>query len=179
MTDEELIIKLQSGDEFAFDEIFRRYSEKAVRTAYLITGSTVFCDDIVQDTFIICYRSIKKLRKPGNFRAWFYKILTNTSIRYKKKLSNIISFDEFAENTNLSENKSFSDTIADNTALYDCIDKLSSSQKTAIILFYFNGLSVKEIAKATNSLEATVKSRLFFAKKKLRKLYSEGGKAYE
>lgn len=68
-------------------------------------------------------------------------------------------------------------------ALYQAIDGLGRKQRATVVFYYFNGLSVKEIAQATSSLEATVKSRLFAAKRQLRKAleeqHKEGGLVYE
>ena len=57
--------------------------------------------------------------------------------------------------------------------LYAAIDSLGQKQRTTLILYYFNDFSIKEIAQITSSLEATVKSRLFAAKSRLRKALAE------
>lgn len=53
--------------------------------------------------------------------------------------------------------------------LYNAIDSLNEKMKTTVVLFYFNEMSIKEIAKITGSFEGTVKTRLFAARKRLKK----------
>ena len=53
--------------------------------------------------------------------------------------------------------------------LYNAIDSLNKKMKTTVVLFYFNEMSIKEIAKITGSFEGTVKTRLFAARKRLKK----------
>lgn len=64
--------------------------------------------------------------------------------------------------------------------LYQALDGLGKKQRTAIILYYFNDLSIREIAEATSSLEGTVKTRLFAAKRRLKRaLEADGQKGAE
>lgn len=60
-------------------------------------------------------------------------------------------------------------------ALYRALDGLGKKQRTTVILYYFNDLSIREIAQATGSLEPTVKSRLFAAKRALKRSLAQEG----
>ncbi|MCI6858219.1 MAG: sigma-70 family RNA polymerase sigma factor [Eubacterium sp.] len=55
------------------------------------------------------------------------------------------------------------------------INQLPEKQRIVVILYYYNELSVKEIASVTRSMEGTVKSRLYLARKQLRKMMESGG----
>lgn len=164
-----MILRIQRGDSEAFDLLFDKYKDEAVRTAYLITGKSSICEDIAQETFIKCYTHINELKNPNGFRAWFYKILTRTAWKHGRSASREIPTEDMAETASGWE--SVSDpylSVDENRLLYSEINRLEPKQKTAIVLYYFNGLSTKEIAKASECLEGTVKSRLFSARKILK-----------
>lgn len=180
MTNEEvalLVTKLQNGDESAFDTLFTVYKNTAVRTAALITGDFSLAEDIVQDTFVKCLTSINTLKDPYKFYPWLLKILTHFSWKASKKKSSLVLKDEIYEDfedIKLQTKDSYpSDRIAEYSYLYEAVYSLNTKQRTTLILYYFNDLSIKEIAKITNSLEATVKSRLHAAKKSLKKSLNE------
>lgn len=174
MEDYEIIEKLKLGDTSSIDELYNKYSAKAIRTAYLITSNSYTAEDVVQETFVQCIKSINTLRDPNSFKPWFYKILTRTALKHIKKDTYCILTDEISDNINTSVcDEYFKDEKYDK--LYEEINKLGSKLKTTVILFYFNEMSIKEIAKAMGCLEGTVKSRLFNAKRKLRKSIEKEG----
>ncbi len=163
---------LQKGDLDAFDEIFEKYKNKAVRTAFLITGNRSICEDIAQEAFIQCYNHIGNLRNPNGFCAWFYKILTRTAWKYGKAASGEVATDnmpETADEINIDISIEQHIQSETNRILHSEIAQLKPKLKTIIVLYYFNSLSIKEIAKVTGCLEGTVKSRLYTARLKLKK----------
>jgi len=162
---------IQQGDFDAFDQIFEKYKNEAVRTAYLITGRKSICEDIAQEAFIKCFKHISDLKNPNGFRAWFFRILTRTAWKYGRSASREIPTENMAERVEESSLDLASEQYSaaeENRLLYSEINHLAPKQKTVIILYYFNGLSTKEIAKVSGCLEGTVKSRLFSARKKLK-----------
>ena len=168
----ELVISLQKGNSAAFDALFEKYKHMAVRTAYLITGNPSICEDIAQEAFINCYNNIGNLRNPLGFRAWFYRILTRAAWRYGKAAGweipteNILDKVNKTNTDNSFEQYRQSET---NRLLYAEIAQLRPKLKTVVILYYFSGLTTKEIATAVGCLEGTVKSRLHTARQKLKK----------
>ncbi len=170
MQESQWIEKIQQGDDTAFFMIYEKYKNPALRTAYLIAGNIYTAEDILQESFVQCCLHINELKDPNTFKAWFYKILTRTAWKFAKKekstvpIENIFesmedSFEEDSEKTFLQKEES--------RKLLAAVNCLDIKQRTTVILYYYNQMSVSEIAKVTASLEGTVKSRLFFARKKL------------
>ena len=170
MEESQWIQKMQQGDDTAFFMIYEKYKNPALRTAYLITGNRDTAEDILQETFVQCCLHISELKDPNTFKAWFYKILTRTAWKFAQKEKNTVpienvfetikdSFEEDSEKTLLEKEES--------KKLMEAINTLDVKKRTTVILYYYNQMSVTEIAKVTASLEVTVKSRLFFARQKL------------
>ena len=174
MCEAELIVNMQNDDFSAFEDIFHKYKNKALGTAYLITGNLFTSEDVVQEAFILCYTRIKALKNPELFKPWFFKIVTRLSwkhSRYNKKVTPVEDIFEQAEANSVSFEKSSLNVFKkeEYEELYRSINMLDKKSKTTVILFYFNDFSIKEIAEIMGCFQGTVKSRLFNSRKKLKK----------
>lgn len=165
--------RMQDGDESAFDLLFTAWQSKALRTAWLICGSKALAEDVVQEAFVLCLLHIGELKDPMRFKPWFYRILTRCAWGFLKKSRWICEWSERMERYVPSALDTCPSDRFDYECLYRALDSLGTKQRTAVVLFYFSGLSVKEIARATASPEATVKTRLFAARKQLQKRLKE------
>jgi RNA polymerase sigma-70 factor (ECF subfamily) len=168
----ELVRKIQSGDINALGEIFEIYKNQALKYSYLITNDKFTSEDIVQEAFIQCYSSAKSLKNAEAFKPWFFKILTRIAWRRvgkDRKALPIQNIFEKADDQSIDKSVNIYIRNQEEEALHAEIENLDLKQKTAIVLFYFNGLNVKEIAKVMGCFEGTVKSRLYSARKKLKK----------
>ncbi|HEX9059305.1 MAG TPA: RNA polymerase sigma factor [Clostridia bacterium] len=165
-----LIEQCKKGDMEAFNALFKKYSVKAMRTAYLITGRRDLSEEIVQESFIKCYKEISKLKEPATFSLWFFRMLTRISWRYCSKEKPHISIDSLEENSSFlcSSGDRINDTVENREVrqlIYTALCKLSKPLKTTVILYYYNELTVREISKVMKCFEGTVKSRLYHARK--------------
>ena len=175
MDETELARQMISGNLEAFEALMDEYRPKALRAAYLISGNFADSEDIVQETFVDCYINRKKLKNPGAFMSWFYKILSRNAWRICRRAKREQPSEEV-----IQEEKKTQDGISDDgilnhvvlkeeeTALFEAVRKLPVKQRTVIILYYYNEMSVKEIAQVCGCMEGTVKSRLYHGKEKLK-----------
>ncbi|MBM6828883.1 RNA polymerase sigma factor [Anaerotignum lactatifermentans] len=168
-----LVRRMQAGDSQAFSELFAGFYKKAVRTAALLCGREALAEDVAQETFVICLMRIEDLKNPYAFETWFWKILTRNVWRLSEKGGRMVPMEEYmesgAEMAAAVYDSYPSEKQAKYDTLYDAIEHLGPKLKTAVVLYYYNQLSIREIAVVTSSLEATVKSRLFLAKRQIRK----------
>lgn len=172
MSQNNIIKKFQSGDMNAFEEIFENYKNEALRYSYLITNNKFMSEDIVQESFIKCYKSIGSLKNTEQFKSWFFKILTRTAWKYANKEKYTVPVEDIferADDRNINESIDVYIKHEEFNILHEEIEKLELKQKTVIILYYFNELSIKEIAHIVGCFEGTVKSRLYAARKILKK----------
>ena len=176
--------RLQAGEDAAFDVLFAAYQKQAVRTAALITGETALAEDVVQETFVTCLIHIRDLKEPMRFSSWFFRILTRCAWKASKERLPSVDWSEALEQVLPQRADCYPSEQAETyEALYQALDGLGKKQRTTLILYYFNDLSIREIAEATDSLEATVKTRLFAAKRRLKRVLEtegqKGAKLYE
>ena len=171
MKETDLIRKVQEGDLQAFEQLFKLYKYKALRTVYLMTGNQVISEDIVQEAFVTCYRSIKNLRNTEHFRTWFFKLLTRMTWKYMEKEKQLIPTEDIIERVENNSKESWIMELKQedsSNTLYEEILKLEPKLQTTLILYYYNCFSIKEIARIMGCLEGTVKSRLYTGRNKLK-----------
>ena len=176
MEENELVRLLKNGEGQAFDELYEKYKDTALRMAYLICGNVADSQDIVQESFIKCYEHIHQLNKEEQFKSWFFHILTRTAWKYCKKQSKEIPEEEMISLMPKEKEGSSLDVLLDkerDRELMDMINHLSVKHRTTLVLYYYNELSTKEIAHVLGCLEGTVKSRLFTARKLLKQTILE------
>ena len=81
----ELARRMMEGDSQAFDRIMEYYYPKVLRMAYLISGSYADSEDIVQETFVLCWTNRRKIKDPESFGSWIYRTLTREAWRFCRK----------------------------------------------------------------------------------------------
>ena len=162
MTDCELVRRMQQGDMQAFDTLYERYKDDAYRLACLITGSRTDGEDLAQEAFVACAQSIGSLRDGAKFRPWLLRTL--------RRETPVSEF--FDENTGESALSAVLRT-EEQRRLYAALRTLDEKRRVAVVLYYFDDRSVKEIAQATGVTEGTVKSRLFSARRHLRQALTD------
>lgn len=175
MDETELARRMISGSREAFEELMEQYRPKALRAAYLISGNYADSEDIVQETFVGCYLNRKKLKNPGAFQSWFYRILSRNAWRICRRAKKEQPSEEIIPQETAAPGEILKTVVLkeEETALYEAVLKLPVKQRTVIILYYYNEMSVKEIAQVCGCMEGTVKSRLFHGKEKLKAILED------
>jgi RNA polymerase sigma-70 factor (ECF subfamily) len=79
-SEESLVKSAQNGDRAAFEELVRRTSRLVFARLYLETGDRHRSEDLLQETLLVAFRSIRGLSAPSGFRAWLLKIAQNVAI---------------------------------------------------------------------------------------------------
>lgn len=184
--DESLVELTLLGNEKAYEELVIRH-ERAVRgTAFKVTKNEYSAEDASQDAFVSAWMNLDSLRYRDRFGSWVCSIAKNCAknivARYKSAVPDI-SFDlqEYLDATDPDGNglveMFHDDSRADE--LHEAVEALGSKIRESIILHYFEGLSVREIAGKLSLPEGTVKWRLSEGRKQLRKGFGVMEKEYD
>ena len=179
-TDEQLMLRLKDGDRQAFNEIVNRYRDRMVSYACRMVGNAELAQDVAQETFVRVYKSASTFRDDGRFSPWLYKIASNVCLsersRRAKEALNVDydTLEDMHDSGVLVEDQVMATLTAQR--LSRGIGKLTSSHKTVLVMHVYQGLTYVEIGEALGIPTGTVKSRLFYAIRKLRDvLEMEGG----
>ncbi|MFC7785214.1 MULTISPECIES: sigma-70 family RNA polymerase sigma factor [unclassified Rossellomorea] len=165
--DVKLVKRAIKGNEQAFERLIHSESEKLYRTAFLYVRNKEDALDVVQETVCKAFTSIARLKNPEYFSTWLIKILIHTAYSMLKKQNRLVlTGDEFLDNTLVSEETDIEGRID----LITAMASLNQHYQTVIILFYFQGQSIKMISDTMGTPEGTVKTYLHRAKLELRML---------
>ena len=178
MNDHELVIKIKSGDQDAFRQLFEQYQHLVFNISYRMSGNQKEAEDITQDVFVKIYHAIGKFRGDAKLSSWIYRIAVNTCLKRerRKKLENWISleflFQEKEKSPPVSPEKSPDQQIEiaeKEQIVQKAIQSLPERQKTALILHRYENLSYEEIATVMEISLSAVESLLHRAKDNLTK----------
>ncbi len=153
-----------------FDTLFETYQTEALRAAYLICGNRADAEDVVQDTFVKCYESMSQLHDPTRVKAWLFRILTRTAWRACQKHRREMPVETLYDSQEPTDEDASAPLLRDDRAqtVRRALQTLEPKQRMTAVLYYFNDMSVKEIAQTMGCFEGTVKSRLYHARQQLK-----------
>lgn len=173
--DNELMLRLQSGDKQVFEILVIKHRQKAIFFANNIVSNLDFAEDIVQECFAKIYINRNLYKPTYTFKTYLYTLIRNQCIdtlRFSKYNCNI-SLDEISNISNGLKIDEYLIQKDEINHLLTLINSLSNSYKTALYLFAVDELSYKEIAKITNKTIPQVKIIIFRARKKIKQLTEE------
>ncbi len=172
MTEEMLVRQMKEGDKTSFDLLYEKYKNMTLRTAYLITGDRSYSEDVVQDTFVKVYLHCKELKNDSGFKAWMMQILVRTAYKCGRKKNRELPDDEVLQKADIGSNISLLEQVImqeEAKAVAGAVRELPIKQRAVVVLFYYQGYQINEIAGILGCLEGTVKSRLHTARKQLKR----------
>ncbi len=176
LTDKERIVaKAQEGNREAFSVLVKEHQRYAFNLAFRLTCDEDDAKDVVQDSFVKIWKSLKRFDSKMKFTTWMYSIVTNTAIdlnRKKKKIetNNSLMGDSVQysyENPHSSlSNKELSELLELATR------NLSEKQKAVFILKDIQGVDTEEVCEIMEQSPENIKSNLYHARKSVREYIS-------
>lgn len=172
----ELVKCAMKGDESSYEQLFYLYHKKAYYIAYRMTNSSADAEDAVQETFIQLRKSLPALKEPMLFEVWLSKIVHSKCKRiFRKNRYSNLDITEYENHPSQIEQREYllpdraQAANQDREILLRLIDDLPMIHKEVLLLVYFEQYKYKEIANILGVTENTVKSRVFLAKKTLKR----------
>lgn len=195
----ELINSAINKDNNAYTELYRRTYDDVYRGIFVYVKNKDKIEDLVSETYIQGFKKLEQLNKPSSFPAWIITIGRNKAIdltRKKKPKVSLDSFDELIENFDEKglrlEEKLANDKVVipidevDKREIHrlmeEILDSIPEEQSCVVKMFYYDEMSIREIAEILGCSENTVKSRLSYGRKKIQQevlaLEKKGTKLY-
>lgn len=148
------------------NKLVKEYGDSLLRMCFLYLKDLHMAEDAVQDTFLKVYKSYMNFKGDCEEKTWITRIAINVCKNYLRS-SWWKRIDEAAALENITVGNS-TDTLKDESLLLE-IMKLSPKHKEVILLFYYQGMKIREIAVVLNIPEDTVSVRLLRARGNLKK----------
>lgn len=180
----DLIERLQTGDQEAFEAIFNLYSPKLYNIALRILGEVADTEEVVQDVFWTVYCKAKSFQGNSQFSTWLYRLTVNAAlgkIRRSKNKNKEVEYEEFLPKFQNDGHHlvrpvvDWSDTLDEQYAkqetqqlLANALNELKPVDKSVVVLSDIEGMCDKEIAAVVGLTVSAVKTRLHRARLFLR-----------
>jgi len=174
--DEKLMNLIKQGKNSAFDELYNRYSKRLLYFFFRMLGrDEQTAQDFLQEIFLKIVDKPHLFKKEKRFSSWIYAVASNMCKseyrrrNVRKNTRNLPEIETVSIDTRDEEHtieKKYDQKKFKNVLSVE-LENINEDQKTVFLLRYQENFSIKEVSKIINCSEGTVKSRLFYAAKKL------------
>ena len=173
-----LMGRVARGDVVAFETLFRHYAPKLARFLARTTRRPHLIDEILNDTMMIVWRKAGTFNRRSRVSTWIVGIALRRRLKALERSDDAVAFDpdEIATPPELGPEDQLLRREG-GTRLRNALRSLSHEHRTVIELTYFEGRSYREIAAITGCPVDTVKTRMFYARRRLKALLAERGEA--
>lgn len=164
-----LVLRSQLGDEAAFEELLKLHSPRLRFFVGRMLGSRQEgAEDLLQEVWLMAYRSLPKLHDAGAFRSWIFSIARARVCReFRRAKVEFQQLDEFKHDEQAAEEDP--DATVDAEAVRMKVEALAPEHREALLLRFVEDMSYEEIAQVTGTALGTVRSRIHYAKRALRR----------
>ena len=177
ISDESLMLKYKSGEQAAFEALYNRYKDVLYRYFVKHCSDKPQSEELYQEVWIKVIKSASRYKPKAKFKTYLFTIAHNTLVDYYRKAKSVQTI-EFEESDMLEDFSYDSTPIAlpedeftfkqKSKLFMQTLEGLPADQKEAAILYFEQELTVQEIAEITQVKMETAKSRLRYAKNKLK-----------
>ncbi len=163
------------GDRAAMSELYSKTCQRVYRTILGLVRDEQTAEDLTQDTYVAAFSGLKKLEDPSRFQPWLISTAVHKSKNHLRRSRPVL----YSELENTEELDNLADSRAEASPeislerrettriVREAMGELSESQRLAVELYYYDQLTTTEIARSLEIPQNTVKTQLYYARKKL------------
>jgi len=170
------VAQARAGEAAAWDALFRRYQRPLYVYVYELVRDEQTGLDVVQETFIAAVRHIGSLQADDKFGGWLFGIAHQKCLQRWRRQNREASRQEELAGAGAEYETSPAELLIrreQETRFMELLTQLPVPQRSVLLLHFIEDFSLAEIAGITETGLGTVKSRMHYAKKALRKLLEE------
>jgi RNA polymerase sigma-70 factor (ECF subfamily) len=176
-----LMLRVQAGDQAAFQELFRKFSPRILKFARRLVGNDARAEEVTQDVFLQVFRFRDRYRPESRLSTWLFTITTNFCLNDLRRPERRLRVDLWDDRG--TEDRSEGPSLPDPDAITPeegassrelaqqldaAIAALPPKQRAAILLSRFDGLEYRDVAAALGCTEGAVKALVFRATQSLK-----------
>ncbi len=171
--DEDLILvdRFLAGDQDAFQALYQRHYDKVFAIAKGVLLDADEASDAVQEIFTLVFRKLDRFDRRSRFTTWLFRIAVNRSIQQARRLKHKKTQVELTEAIEQTADEEI--RPVDDPAIQEAMRQLHPNDRAILTLFYWDELSLTEIAESLDCSANAAKTRLFRARERFRSIYEE------
>lgn len=166
--DEILVLKHRLGDPSAFEELMRRWEPRLLYYLRRLVPQEADAWDALQRTWMAAFRDLRRLDDPGALRAWLYRVARNQAASHLRAESARRPPADPVDPDDLPD-LAWTPDPEDAEAVHAAIEALGTAHREVVALHFLEAMPLAEIAEVVGAPVGTVKSRLYHAKRLLRR----------
>ena len=177
VADQALIERIAAGDRLAMQVLFGRYHVRIYRFALRIVRRETLAEDVISDVFMDVWRQADRFEDRSSVSTWLLGIARNKAYSaLRRRSEEALDEDAAAAVEDLSDTPEVTIQKKDKAeVLQRCLSALSSEHREIIDLVYYHEQSVQEVSAILGIPENTVKTRMFYARKRLSDVLKAAG----
>jgi RNA polymerase sigma-70 factor (ECF subfamily) len=175
--DAELLRRIAAGDETALRGLFARHQTRVFRFVLRLVGTAAVAEEVTNEVFLEVWRNAGRFEGASAAGTWILSIAHHRAVSHLRKRREETwdedaagALEDVADDPEVAAQKSDKGAI-----LRLCLEQLSPEHKAVVDLVYYHELSVGEAAEVLQIPENTVKTRMFYARKRLSELLKAAG----
>jgi len=176
-SDEVLIGRIATGDRLAMQVLYARHHVRVYRFVLRLVRNEQTAEDLISDVFLDVWRQAAKFEGRAAVSTWMLSIARFKALSALRRRTDVGLDDEMADA--IEDEADDPETVLakkdKGAALRQCLSKLTAEHREVVDLVYYHEKSVAEVADIVGIPEATVKTRMFYARKRLSELLKEQG----
>jgi RNA polymerase sigma-70 factor (ECF subfamily) len=180
VADRQLIAECLQGRTEAFGELVRRYQDRLYNALYRFLDSSEDAQDVVQETFLSAYQSLRGFKGDSQFFTWLYRIAMNHAVDLKRKQRVVLRLDsqrteesQPLDTSAGSRPEEATERNEETEKLRRALNKLSPEHRIALIMKDLEGMKYEEMAEVLGVPIGTIRSRLHRARVELREILEQ------
>ena len=163
-----LVVRCQAGDSAALAELIELHQRPLHYFLAKMVGNAHSADDLLQEVWFEVFRSIGRLADPGAFAAWLYQIARHRAVRaIRRRQPAVVSLADVEVADDSDPDDVF--TAEEAERIHVALDELPPEQREVLLLRFIEDMSYDDIARVTGCQLGTVRSRIHYAKRALRR----------
>lgn len=180
--DVELVRQAKGGDTAAFETLVRRHQARIRGMVYHMTGHREDAEDLTQAAFLRAYRALRRFQGQSSFYTWLYRIAVNLTLNFIKQRrrrtgAGVLSLDdmdstaerepEYIERAGRETPDRSAHLSEIQRRIHEALGTLTEKHRAVVVMHDLQGMSHEDIARVLRIPTATVRTRLFYARKLL------------
>jgi RNA polymerase sigma-70 factor (ECF subfamily) len=176
-SDGALIEAIAAGDRHAMALLFGRHNVRVYRFSLRITGNAAAAEDIVSDVFLEVWRHAGRFKGDSQVSTWLLAIARNKSLSaMRRRVDEPLDDDAAAMIEDPADDQEATIQSKDRRAIIQrCLSQLSTAHREVIELVYYHEKSIEEVAQIVKAPASTVKTRMFYARRRIEELLDAAG----
>jgi|SRR5262249_2392100 len=174
-SDQALMVRIAGGDQLAMRTLFARHRTSLYRWLVRLTSDSALAEDLLSEVFLDVWRQAGRFKADCSVSTWLFAVGRYKALSALRRRTDVPLDPEFARRLPdpLDDPERTLEKKSRDKLLARCLSTLSCEHREVLDLVYYHGKSVKEVSEIVGIGEATVKTRMFYARKKLAELFKQ------